>query len=75
MKAADQLVADAKLRSDGFVAPLIEATDRRKQAQEKASRIVNDAMARDPAVRAARGELSDAEAALRAAYEGAAKAR
>jgi multidrug resistance efflux pump len=65
--AADKLVEDAKRRSDGFGQPLIDATEQRKKAQEKAARIVNDAMAGDPAVASSRRDLAGAEESLRQA--------
>jgi hypothetical protein len=73
--AADKLVEDAKRRSDGFGQPVIDATEQRKKAQEKAARIMNDAMARDPAVAASRRDLAAAEDSLRQAYDQAGQGR
>jgi len=73
VNAADKLVEDAKQRSDGFGQPLIDATRQRKEAQEKVARIVNDAMARDPAVAASRRDLAAAEESLRQANDAAAR--
>jgi len=73
--AAERLVEDAKLRSDGFGQPLIDATQQRKAAQEKVARIVNQAMARDATVSARRADLAAAEESLRQAYDAAGRGK
>jgi hypothetical protein len=70
VQAADKQVQDAKRLSDGYGQARIDATEKRKEAQEKVAGIISGAMSADPAVAAARRELEKAQAALRQASEG-----